>query len=85
MGRKDLRAQLRVKDTRELRYELDEARKELFEARFRNPTETQTKINIRNVRRQIARLETLLRERELAEAASESSAADEANAEAQES
>ena len=79
MKHKELLSQLRVKDTRELRYELDEARKELFQARFRVPTETESKTNIKNTRRQIARLETILRERELSEAA-EAPAAESAEA-----
>ncbi|PIE23417.1 MAG: 50S ribosomal protein L29 [Planctomycetota bacterium] len=69
MKHKELLHQLRIKDTRELRYDLDELRKGLFEARFRDRTETNSKTNIKNTRRQIARLETILRERELSEAA----------------
>lgn len=61
-------AEMRGKDSAELRYELGEMRKELFNARFQPDTESTDTSHIRNLRRTIARMITVLRERETAEA-----------------
>lgn len=57
---KDLRGQ---RDS-ELEFELDRLQKELFDARFKSATETSAQPGkIRESRRQIARIRTLLHER----------------------
>ena len=61
--RRQLLEEMRGKDIRELRYELDEARKELFDARFQPDAETSDTSRVMRLRRKIARLLTVLRER----------------------
>lgn len=60
---------IRGKDSRELRLDVQSMRKELFELRFRAAAEEVSNTSrFRELRRLIARVNTILRERELAEA-----------------
>ena len=62
-------AELRELNDTELEHRLGEAKEELFNLRFQNATGQLDNISrIPEVRRQIARIETLLREREIAAA-----------------
>jgi len=68
-------AELRNMDTEELETRLVDARQELFNLRFQLVTgQLDNSSRIGHVRRQVARMETILREREIeeAEAAEES-------------
>lgn len=57
---------LRVLSDDDLRKQLEEARRELFNLRFRLVTKQLTNHReIRNVKKRIARLKTIMREREL--------------------
>ena len=68
-------AEIRKMDVAEITETLTEARHELLNLRFQTITGQLTDTSrIRVVRRDIARMETILRERELAEAAEESEA-----------
>lgn len=59
---------IRGKDSRELQLDVQSMRKELFELRFRAAAEEISNTSrFRDLRRQIARIQTVLRERELAE------------------
>ena len=61
--------ELRELNDAELEHRLDEAKEELFNLRFQNATgELDNITRIPQVRRQVARIETLLREREIAAA-----------------
>jgi large subunit ribosomal protein L29 len=67
-------AEWRNMDTEELEHRLDETRRELFNLRFQLVTgQLDNNARIGQMRRQVARIETLLREREIeaAEAAGE--------------
>jgi large subunit ribosomal protein L29 len=67
-------AEWRNMDTEELEHRLDETRRELFNLRFQLVTgQLDNNSRIGQMRRQVARIETLLREREIeaAEAAGE--------------
>ena len=56
--------EVRSKTDDELRYELGQLKKELFDLRFRTATETTNNPSkIGNIRREIARLTTVLNER----------------------
>lgn len=58
--------QLRRASDRDLAEALDDARKELFNLRFRNATrQLDNTTELKRVRRQIARINTLMRERAL--------------------
>lgn len=60
--------EMRAFSSEELAKQLDELHRELFNLRFRLATRQLTNYNeIRNVRKRIARLKTIIRERELAE------------------
>ena len=62
-------AELRELNDTELEHRLGEAKEELFNLRFQNATGQLDNIaRIPEVRRQVARIETLLREREIAAA-----------------
>ena len=63
MAKKSGIGEMRGKDSRELLYDLQEARKGLFDARFQMANETSKSSNIRDLRRSIARIMTVLRER----------------------
>jgi large subunit ribosomal protein L29 len=57
---------IRGKDSRELQLDVQSMRKELFELRFRAAAEEISNTSrFRDLRRQIARVQTVLREREL--------------------
>jgi len=59
---------MRALSSEELAKQLDESHRELFNLRFRLATRQLTNYNeIRNVRKRIARLKTIMRERELSE------------------
>ena len=59
-------AELRSKDDQELRFDQRKLEKELFDLRFKSTAEEVTQPSrIRQIRRQIARIKTVLREREL--------------------
>ena len=61
-------SEIRGKDSRELRLEVQAMRKELFELRFRGAAEEVSNTSrFRDLRRRIARIHTVLREREIAE------------------
>jgi large subunit ribosomal protein L29 len=61
-------ADIRGKDSRELRLDLQALDKELFELRFRSSTEEVSETaRFRQIRRQVAQIKTVLRERELAQ------------------
>ena len=65
-------AEMRGKDSRELRLDLDTLRKELFQLRFHAASEEVGKPSrFREIRRTVARIHTVLRERENAEAGEE--------------
>lgn len=58
--------EIRGKDTRELRLEIQSMRKELFSLRFRGAAEEISNTSrFRDLRRQIARINTVLRQREI--------------------
>ena len=58
--------EIRVLSSEELKKQLDDSYRELFNLRFRLATRQLTNYNeIRNVRKRIARIKTILREREL--------------------
>ena len=62
-------AELRNMDTEELESRLDETRQELFNLRFQLVTgQLDNSARIGQVRRTVARMETILREREIAAA-----------------
>ena len=62
-------AELRELNDTELEHRLGEAKEELFNLRFQNATGQLDNISrIPQVRREVARIETLLREREIAAA-----------------
>jgi large subunit ribosomal protein L29 len=62
-------AQLRELNDTELEHRLGEAKEEIFNLRFQNATGQLDNIaRIPQVRREVARIETLLREREIAAA-----------------
>lgn len=63
MGKKVILEEIRGKDSRELEYDLRESRKRLFEGRFQMQSDSAKPSNIRNLRRGIARLLTVLEER----------------------
>jgi large subunit ribosomal protein L29 len=61
--------EIRSRDNGELERRLDELKRELFDLRFQWQSEEEADHNRRRkVRREIARIKTVLRERELAEA-----------------
>jgi large subunit ribosomal protein L29 len=65
-------AELRNMDTEELETRLGETRQELFNLRFQLVTgQLDNSARVGQVRRQVARIETILREREIAAAESE--------------
>ena len=58
--------EIRALSSEELKKQLDDSYRELFNLRFRLATKQLTNYNeIRNVRKRIARIKTILREREL--------------------
>lgn len=58
--------EVRGKEDAELRFDIETIEKELFDMRFRSLTEgIQDPSKIRRVRRDIARMRTILREREM--------------------
>ncbi|MFQ5503645.1 MAG: 50S ribosomal protein L29 [Planctomycetota bacterium] len=59
MPRRDALEEMRGKDSRELRYDLESTRKELFEARLQ-VTESGKDSDLRGLRRRIARILTVL-------------------------
>ncbi len=60
--------EIRGKDSRELRLEVQSMRKEIFELRFRAAAEEISNTSrYKELRRDIARISTVLREREIAE------------------
>lgn len=60
---------MRGKDSRELRLDMQAMRKELFDLRFRSTSEEiANTAKFRDLRRQVARIQTVLRERQLADA-----------------
>jgi len=62
--------ELRQKEDKELRLDLSKLKKELFDLRFQSSTEKLTNPSrISQIRKEVARLNTLLRESELAAAA----------------
>ena len=62
-------SEMRGKDSRELRLDLQSLQKELFGMRFRAASEEVAKTaRFRDIRRTIARIHTVLREREIKEA-----------------
>ena len=62
-------SEIRGKDSRELKLEVQSMRKELFGLRFRGAAEEISNTSrFRDLRRQIARIHTVLREREIAAA-----------------
>lgn len=69
-ARKQTIDEIRGKDTAELRFDLGETRKELFNARFQPDAESTDTSNVRTLRRTIARILTVLKERETAPEAS---------------
>ncbi|MEZ5990361.1 MAG: 50S ribosomal protein L29 [Planctomycetota bacterium] len=68
MSRKHDLEEIRGKDTRELLYDLAEARKDMFNARL-HISESMRPSSIGILRRRIARIMTILRQREITEAA----------------
>lgn len=61
-------SELREKSTEELNEELAKLNEELFKLRFQNATHNlENPVQLRTVRRDIARVKTLIRERELSE------------------
>ena len=68
--------EIRGKDTRELRLDIQELRKEQFQLRFKAANEeVGHTARFRQIRRSIAQILTVLREREIAEAKNSSSEA----------
>lgn len=62
-------SEIRGKDSRELALDLNALRKEVFNMRFRAASEEVAKTaRFREIRRTVARIKTILREREIAEA-----------------
>ena len=62
--------EIRGKDSRELRLDSQELQKELFELRFRSASEeVSNTARFSHIRRSVARINTVLREREIADAA----------------
>lgn len=62
--------EIRGKDSRELELDAEALRKELFDLKFRAASEeVANSARFRTIRRSIARINTVLRERELTEAA----------------
>lgn len=62
---------LRGKDSRELRMDVQTIRKELFEMRFKSASEEVSEPHrFKGLRKTIARIQTVLRQRELAAASS---------------
>ncbi|MHC5063177.1 MAG: 50S ribosomal protein L29 [Planctomycetota bacterium] len=60
-------AEMRGKDSRELRLDMQGMRKELFELKFRGASEEiSNSSRFRDLRRGIARINTILRERDMA-------------------
>ncbi len=57
---------IKGKDSRELQLDAQGLRKELFELRLKAPEEIQSPARFRQIRRTIAQIETVLRDRELA-------------------
>ena len=57
---------IKGKDSRELQLDAQALRKELFEMRLKAPEEIQSPARFRQIRQTVARIETVLRERELA-------------------
>jgi ribosomal protein L29 len=64
MAQKELIQEIRGKDTRELHYDLEQLRKDLFHARLQVPTDTGRSSDIRGIKRQIARVLTVLKQRD---------------------
>jgi len=59
-------AEIRTLDTEELKKKLDESYRELFNLRFRLATKQLSNYHeLRNVRKRIAKIKTVMREREL--------------------
>lgn len=59
--------ELRERSSEQLQFSIDEAQQQLFRLRFQSATEKlDAPSNLRKLRREIARLKTILRERELA-------------------
>ena len=77
MGKKSTLEEIRGKDSRELQYDLREIKKQLFETRFQIQSESAKPSNIRNMRRGIARLLTVLAERQGEDLSSEGSVSEE--------
>ena len=73
MGKKSSLEEIRGKDSRELQYDLREIKKQLFETRFQIQSDSAKPSSIRNMRRRIARLLTVLAERQGEALASEGS------------
>ena len=66
-------AQLREMSTEQLTFQMQEEQKKLFELRFQSATEKlDAPSNLRKFRREIARIKTILRQRELAALTAES-------------
>jgi large subunit ribosomal protein L29 len=60
-------AELRERSSEQLQFAITEAQQQLFKLRFQSATEKlDAPSNLRKFRREIARLKTILRERELA-------------------
>ena len=67
--------EIKGKDSRELRLDLQSLRKELFELRIRSVTEEVTNTSrFRQIKKSIAQINTILREREIAEEAAKAEA-----------
>lgn len=64
---------IKGKDSAELRGDLQELLKERFQIKFRGAEETNKPSRYRQVRRTIARINTILRQREIAETSGEQS------------
>ncbi len=69
MTNSPLMNELRGKDSRELLYDLQEARKSLFNHRIQMASEASKSSSIRDSRRMIARILTILSQRKAADAA----------------
>ena len=59
---------IKGKDSQELRGDLQELQKEMFQIKFRGAEETSNPSRQSQLRRTIARIKTILRQRDLAEA-----------------
>ncbi len=69
-------AEMRGKDSRELSLDLHELRKEAFNMRFRAAAEEVAKTaRFRDIRRTVARIKTVLRQRQIEEAKKQAAAA----------